>query len=313
MTQETQGRIACFPTAEATAPADSPFKSSPVDASIRVGTLQNLPLDLIIPNKNQPRKLFNYPSLLRLADSVKRYGVLQPITVRPAGGGDLNSSIRKYEIICGERRFRAAQIAGLDSIRCYVVHSDELAAAELSIVENLLREDLNMFEQAEAFNLLINTFNLTQQEVARRLSLSQSAIANKIRLLKLSSEERELIIEQMLTERHARALLRLSDPAIRIKFINLISRDKLNVAATEQLIDNFVKYSQKNQSISENAAEEAQMHKNPVGILRDFRVFSNSIEKAADMLRKSGICVETLMNETASAYTYTITIEKRHE
>lgn len=274
----------------------------------RRSTLLDISVNDILPNKHQPRKSFNYPSLLRLADSIRRYGILQPITVR-------NISLpgeQKYEIICGERRYRAGILAGIKIIKCFVIESDELASAELSVIENLLRDDLNMFEQAEAFNLLISSFNLTQEDVAHRVSLSQSAVANKVRLLRFSQQEQQLILEYALTERHARALLRISDPIIRVRFIELIYKDKLNVAASEQLIDNFIKYTENPQKPPSNRQNAPAFHKTPVGIIKDVRLFSNSIEKAADMLRKNGVSVETACDESQTSFIYTITISKRH-
>ena len=289
------------------APNTPKTSSSPISPQI----LQ-IPSDNIIPNRYQPRKSFNYTSLARLADSIRRYGILQPITVRAITLSQASDAPQnaKYEIICGERRYRAGLMAGLDSFRCIVAHSDDLAAAELSVIENLLRDDLNIFEQAEAFEVLISTFNLTQQQVAARVSMSQSAVANKLRLLTLTQPERAAILEHSLTERHARALLRLSDSHLRLKFIELIVRDKLNVSATEQLIDNYIKYTAERAQTAENAPQSEPRTKNITGIFKDVKVFSNSIEKAADILRKSGIFVETTCADTNDNYIYTIKISK---
>ncbi len=276
------------------------------------GNLVEISVDRIVPNRYQPRKSFNSSSLVRLADSIKRHGILQPITVRPIAGNkpNITASDRRYEIICGERRFRAGIMAGLDHFECVVVDKSDIGSAELSIIENLLRDDLNIFEQAEAFDLLISTFKLTQQDVASRVSLSQSAVANKIRLLRFTQPERAAILENSLTERHARALLRLNDSQIRLKFIDVIVKDKLNVSATEQLIDNYIKYTSQRTEIPQEDSQHPQKTKNITGIFKDVRVFSNSIEKAADILRKSGIIVETSYADTADTYVYTIRISK---
>ena len=268
--------------------------------------LIEIPADSIVPNRYQPRKSFNHNSLVRLADSIRRHGILQPITVRPIPA----SQPQKYEMICGERRYRAGLMAGLDHFKCHIVSFDDMASAELSVIENLLRDDLNIFEQAEAFDLLISTFSLTQQEVAKRVSLSQSAVANKIRLLRFTEPERTAILEYSLTERHARALLRLNDSKLRLKFIEIIYKDKLNVSATEQLIENYIKYTSEHPNGVDDSSKSATRPKNVVGIFKDVKVFSNSIEKAADILRKSGIFVETNYADTNDTYVYTIKISK---
>lgn len=262
--------------------------------------------DDIVPNRYQPRTSFGTASLARLSESIKRHGILQPITVRLIP----DSNPQKYEIICGERRFRAGMMAGLEEFQCILTTHGDLAAAELSIIENLLRDDLNIFEQAEAFSLLANTFNLTQQQIADRVSLSQSAVANKMRLLQFTDVERCLILKFSLTERHARALLKFSDSNIRQKFIQLIDKDKLNVAATEQLIDNYIKYTESSGADVLNSKKSSKKAKKVLGIFKDVRVFSNSIEKAADVLRKSGVFVETACADNNDSYIYTIKISK---
>ena len=288
-----------------------PAHSEPANAR-KSCNLVEIPADHIVPNRYQPRKNFNSSSLIRLADSIKRHGILQPITVRPITSENQHASVsdKRYEIICGERRYRAGIMAGLDRFECVVVDKTDIGSAELSIIENLLRDDLNIFEQAEAFELLISTFKLTQQDVAARVSLSQSAVANKIRLLRFTQPERAAILDNSLSERHARALLRLSDSQIRLKFIDVIIKDKLNVAATEQLIDNYIKYTANRGNDQSDSSDHHKSTRNVTGIFKDVRVFSNSIEKAADILRKSGIIVETSYADTCDTYVYTIRISK---
>lgn len=283
------------------------------ESYLKLSDVRIIPIDDISPNRFQPRRIFDHDSLIRLADSIRRFGILQPITVRTSAEND--SKCRKpYEIICGERRYRAAIIAGLVSVPCCVLNTTDMNSAELSIIENLIRDDLNMFEQAESFNLLITTFGLTQEEVANRVSLSQSAVANKIRLLKFEQKERELILSSGLTERHARALLRLSDPTTRHRFIEIIIKDKLNVASTESLIDNYLDYLSKHpENEAKNSKEKHNNRKYAAGIVKDLRVLTNTVEKAADTLRKSGIFVETASSETETYYNITITIPKSQE
>ncbi len=193
-------------------------------------------IDNIRPNRAQPRVEFDTNSIIRLADSIRRYGILQPLTVRSC-----DESPYQYELVAGERRLRAAKLLGYSSVPCIIVEADERLSAELAIIENLLREDLNMFEEAYGFRRLIDNYSMTQEEVARRVSLSQSAVANKIRLLKLSYEEQRLIVELGLTERHARALLKICDRAIRIETIKAISEQGFNVARAEQYIEELLK------------------------------------------------------------------------
>ena len=205
-------------------------------------------VDDVIPNRSQPRSTFNQNAIVRLADSIRRYGILQPLTVRkvllPAEStknapfGQKNAVV--YELVAGERRLRAAKLAELTRVPCVIINTDDATSAELAIIENLLRENLNMFEQAEAFARLIREFHLTQDEAARRVSMSQSAVANKLRILRLTPEERARILEAGLTERHARALLKLSDTALRGDVLQQIVDRKMNVSATEAYIDNLL-------------------------------------------------------------------------
>ena len=196
----------------------------------------------ILPNRNQPRSTFNQSAISRLSDSIRRYGILQPLTVRkvmlPNISGNGHRTV--YELIAGERRLRAAKMAGLSTVPCVIINTDDATSAELAIVENLLRENLNMFEQAEAFQRLIVDFHLTQDEAARRVSMSQSAIANKLRLLRFPPEERSAILENGLTERHARALLKIVDAPLRASVLQHIVAKKLNVSATESYIDHIL-------------------------------------------------------------------------
>lgn len=183
----------------------------------------------IVPNPNQPRKVFTEEGIIKLADSINRYGIIQPLTVRKVG--------EEYELIAGERRLRAAKELGLTHVPCMLMDVNQEKSAEISIIENLLRENLNIFEQAEAIEALIDTYHLTQEEIASKLSSSQSYIANKLRLLRLSSEDREIIVKNGLSERHARALLRINDQDLRKKLLMQIVNDNLNVAESEILIE----------------------------------------------------------------------------
>lgn len=193
--------------------------------------------DDIRPNRAQPRAEFDQNAIIRLADSIRRYGILQPLTVRPTDDEDDSYG---YELIAGERRLRASKLLGYLTVPCIVMETTEQISAELAIIENLLREDLNMFEQAYGFKKLIDLHKLTQDEVARRMSMSQSAVANKLRLLKLTYEEQCMILESGLTERHARAMLRLDPGELRKDTIKKAADEKMNVHETEQYIEKLL-------------------------------------------------------------------------
>lgn len=209
------------------------FKRSRQNEDELFETVVQLKIDDIRPNRAQPRSDFNQNSIIRLADSIRRYGILQPLTVRPSDPDDRC----RYELIAGERRLRAAKMLGYLTVPCIIKEADEKTAAELAIIENLLREDLNMFEEAYGYRKLIEMHKMTQEEVARRMSVSQSAVANKMRLLKFGLDEQKFILENQLTERHARACLRLVDTAERFEALKYIVENKLNVSQTEEYVD----------------------------------------------------------------------------
>ena len=210
------------------------FKRSKFDAAQAFPSeIFQLRTDSIRPNRAQPRADFDNNAIIRLADSIRRYGILQPLSVRRSEDDDRY----EYELIAGERRLRAARLLGYYTVPCIIVRADEQMSAEMAIVENLLREDLNMFEQAYGFRKLIENHALTQEEVARRVSLSQSAVANKLRLLKLSYEEQTAILETGLSERHARTLLRISDSDVRLGAIRKIAAERWSVQQSELYVD----------------------------------------------------------------------------
>lgn len=246
----------------------------------------------IRPSPSQPRSYFDDRALLSLSESIRRYGVLQPVSVRRVAGG--------YEIIAGERRYRAALMAGLASIPCIVYDVDEERGAFLSVVENLLREDLNMFETAAAMDKLCREHGLTQEEVAARLSLSQSTVANKLRLLRFPPALRERILSASLTERHARAVLRLS-PSLWERAIERAIAGGMNVEATERMVEELLSAAPK---------EKKRSGRRPKGVLRDVRVFYNSVDRAVEMVRRLGVCVETRREEAEDATLLIIRVPK---
>lgn len=234
--------------------------------------------DDIRANPAQPRADFDNNSIIRLADSIRRYGIIQPLTVRTSDRDDIYA----YELVAGERRLRAARMLGYFTVPCIVIEADEQTSAEMAIIENLLRKDLNMFEQAYGFKKLIENHGLTQDEVARKMSLSQSAVANKIRLLKLSDTEQRLILEKDLSERHARALLRLDTQSARIEAINYIASTAMTVINTEQYIDGVIKRTAKEKE------EKPRNHGAFVANERKTKQFIAGIQRKVELFRQQG-------------------------
>ena len=255
--------------------------------------------DSIRPNRAQPRATFDNNAIIRLADSIRRYGILQPLTIRPAEDDDLYS----YELIAGERRLRAAKMLGYFTVPCVILSVDESTSAEMAIIENLLRENLNMFEQAYGFKKLIENHNLTQEEVARRLSLSQSAVANKLRLLKLTFEEQKLILETNLTERHARALLKLDVSETRIETIRYIATNKLNVRQTEEYIDCL--FFNKSNVFSKDDQEKKKKEA-PRNSANEADIILQKLQQHIDNLKKQG--KRASLNIVQNVHTVDITI-----
>ena len=195
------------------------------------GTL--VKITMVEPNRNQPRKNFDEDALQELADSIKQYGLLEPILVQD----------RKtyYEIIAGERRWRASRLAGLKEIPVIICNYTEQQIVEISLIENIQREDLNPIEEAQAYKRLMTEFNYKQDEVAERVSKSRSTITNSMRLLKLSDEVQQLVIEGILSEGHARAILSVDDPQKQYEIAQKITDEKLSVRDVEKLVKNLGK------------------------------------------------------------------------
>ncbi len=228
-----------------------------------------LPIEDIHKNPSQPRVIFNKEDLKNLADSIKYNGLLQPITVR------VNSE-KKYEIVSGERRLKATKMIGNKEIPCIVLQTDETQSAIFALIENLQRKNLNFFEEALAISQLIKKWNFTQDEVSIKLGKAQSTIANKLRLLKFSDEQKVTILTNNLTERHARALLKLNSKEEVDEIINIVIEKKLNVNQTENLIEAYL--SKKNKK-----------KKTFIPIIKDIKIFFNTINNAVKTMRKAGV------------------------
>ena len=255
--------------------------------------LVQIPADEIRPNRAQPRCTFDEDGLRSLAESIKQNGLLQPVCVRKIVGG--------YELIAGERRLRACRMAGMKTIPCLVSGCDARQSAVLALLENLQRRDLNLFEEAEGLRRLVEEWGVTQEEAAERLGRSQSAVANKLRLLRFTPEERAQILDAGLTERHARALLRLEDPARRAAALQLVVERGLNVAQTEEYVSALLA------APPEPAAREGRR----ALILKDVRVFLNSLTRSLDVMKRGGIAADMRREETPEALVVTISIPKR--
>ncbi len=278
-------------------------KSADGEPSNRVVQIKT---DDIRPNRAQPRADFDQNAIIRLADSIRRYGILQPLTVRVSDPEDIYG----YELIAGERRLRAAKMLGYLTVPCVIMEVSEQVSAELAIIENLLRENLNMFEQAYGFRKLIENHHLTQEEVARRMSLSQSAVANKLRLLRLSYEEQRLILESGLTERHARATLRLDDPEQRTEAIRKISENKWNVQATEQYIEELLEADHADQNQKQRAARRATVSAEGRTEEKEWMEMVRSLRHKVDGWTKNGKSVVMTVANEGEAVEVTVRFKK---
>ncbi len=254
---------------------------------------------MIRPNPAQPRKCFDEGALAELADSIRRYGVLQPLTVRRRSRG--------YELVSGERRLRAAKIAGLPAVPCIVLDVDTSESSVLALIENLHRRDLDFIEEAEGLAQLIDNFGLSQEEAARRVGKSQSAVANKLRILRLPENLLGIIRKAGLTERHARALLRLGSDEERARALRIMIDEGMNVAQAEAFIENILQIG------PEQAEPIAPREKPPAKmtyILKDVRLFINTLNHGMDVLTRSGINADCRREETDTDVILTITLPK---
>lgn len=245
--------------------------------------------DVLHPNPNQPRKRFSPDGLEELAASIREHGVLQPLTVRKVDGS--------FELVSGERRLRAARMAGLSEVPCIVIDVDGVCSSLLALVENLQRRDLDFLEEAMALDRLIHTYDLSQEEAARRIGKSQSAVANKLRLLKLSPRLLDRLRQNGLTERHARALLRLETEEQQWEVLEYVIDHHLTVAQTEVYIE-------------ARLTPPPPRKKKPTFILKDVRLFLNTVTKGLSMMKDAGVNAEYGRQETEDAILLTIKIPK---
>ncbi len=251
---------------------------------METGRVIFLPARNISPNPAQPRTVFREEALLELCESIRRHGILQPLSVRRIGTG--------YELIAGERRLRAGIMAGLTEIPCIVMNMSDQESGMVALVENLQRQDLDFIEEARGISLLMSNWEMSQEQTARVLGKSQSAIANKLRLLRHSPPVLDALRQAELTERHARALLRLPGETEKLQAIDYIARMGLSVARTEQYIDDLLQ-TKKKKHIGANV-----------------ECFLRSVTQTLSKIQKCGIPVISERRETDSQIVLTITIPK---
>jgi len=253
--------------------------------------VRQLAINQIEPNPFQPRVKFDEEALQELANSISAHGLLHPIIVRAIGHG--------YQVIAGERRLRACKQLGWTTIPAIIRVMDDRAAAELALIENLQRRDLHFFEEAEGYERLLAEFNLTQDELAKRIGKSQSSIANRLRLLKLDKDIRDIISREMISERHARALLRLASAQEQLEVLQQVIAENLSVRQTEELIKNRL------QQLEETTPKQRRKI-----IFKDIRLFTNSLKELTNSLTDSGLEVDYQEAEDDQFYRVTVTIKK---
>ncbi len=248
---------------------------------------KQIDIDKIQANENQPRTVFDDEKIEELAMSIKENGLIQPLIVRKQN--------RNYQIIAGERRYRACKLAGLESIPCIIKDIDDKQMDTYAIIENIQREDLTPIEEANAYKTLIDTYGMNQTELANKVGKKQSTIANKLRLLKLSDNVKEALKSKQITERHARAMLSL-DEQKQQKVLQEVVDKSLNVKQTEALINQVPKVKPRKA--------------NPVKVSRNFKIAINTINQATALIQKSGVEVVSETEEKDDEYVIILHVKK---
>ena len=251
-----------------------------------------LPVGAVRPNPMQPRKVFDQEGLRELADSIRQHGILQPLTVRKTPEG--------WELVSGERRLRAARMAGLRQVPCLEAKVDQQDSALLALLENLQRQDLHYLEEASALAAFLRRTGMSQEQLADKLGRSPSAVANKIRLLRLSPACAAKLLEYQLSERHARALLRLEDESERLSALEHIHSAGLNVAQAERYIDRRLR------TLAAVPPKGRRTY-----IIKDVRLFLNSVDRGLRLIREAGVDASAGREETEDAILLTIRIPKQ--
>lgn len=259
-----------------------------------------VPVEDIVPGPMQPRQHFSPEGLRELRDSIAEHGVIQPLTVRVKG--------EHFELIAGERRLRAAKMAGLFEVPCIIMDVDLESSGIIALIENIQRRDLDFVEEAEGIYQLIRLFGMSQEEAARRLGKSQSAVANKLRILRLPSDVLERLRSAGLSERHARALLRLDTAEQQRTAVDFMAEQRLTVAAAEEYIERISRAP----AIVEELPEEPQEkpRRRALFVMKDVRLFMNSLNRSVDVMRQGGIEADVSRSETAEELVVTVRIPK---
>lgn len=267
------------------------------------GRVLFLPVERIRANPSQPRRFFDPERLEALSQSIARYGVLQPLSVRKRQ--------EHYELISGERRLRAATMAGLREVPCLLVSVNMEESSVLALVENLQRENLSILEEAQGISRLIEIFGLSREEAARRLGMSPSAVANKLRLLRLPGDVLDKLCSAGLTERHGRALLRLGSFQMQRRALEKMIEEDMNVAAAESYVERLLRGEEA--ELSEHKAEKEATEPSCAQrtfVLKDLRLFQNTLSRSMELLRQSGVTAELSREESGDAVTFTIRVRK---
>ncbi|MBQ6275059.1 MAG: ParB/RepB/Spo0J family partition protein [Oscillospiraceae bacterium] len=267
--------------------------------AFRRGGILSVRVEDLAPNPVQPRRRFDEESLRELSESIRCYGILNPLTVRLRCG--------KYELVAGERRLRAAKLAGLTEVPCLLVDVDMQDAGLLALVENLQRKDLDFLEEAEGLQRLIRMFGMSQEEAARRIGKSQSAVANKLRLLKLPRDVLEALRQNGLSERHGRALLRLPDAESQRAALAAILEQGMTVAAADAYIDALLSPGEEPPPPAEKKERRRTF------VMKDLRVFLNTLSRSVDLMKQGGVGADLKREETEEALILTISIPKARQ
>lgn len=268
--------------------------------------VREVPTDSIIIPDDRIRKITYDESLRVLADSIRDHGIIEPLIVRRESDSGRDDGL--YRLIAGERRLKAAETLSMPTVPCVSIEASDIDAAIIAIIENLHREDLNIFEEAAAIGSLLKLSGMTQEQCARKLSVSQSYIANKLRLMRLTENERQLILENDMSERHARALLRLAPGDERMGILITMIERQMNVAQAEEYVESLLCAEARVEEIKKQPEKSERRQKL---IIKDIRIFYNSIDHAVDIIKKCGIPVESTRQETQEGTLISILLPKR--
>lgn len=253
----------------------------------------DLPVEQIIPNEYQPRTNFDEEKIEELARTIHTHGMIQPIVVRKIDE-------KKYELIAGERRLRAAKHLGWDTISAIIRNLNDTETASIALIENIQREELSVIEEARAYKKLLDMHSLTQEALAQRLGKSQSTIANRLRLLTLPDEVQQKLLEKEISERHARALMKLKEEELQIKYLHEIIEKDLTVREAEALIDQYL--TRKKQKPKRKKKQQI--------VSKDIRIVTNTIKRSLKLIEQTGVKVESEEEDLDDYYQITIRVKK---